>query len=183
MTGHSENTANGWRTAGWAFATLLWLLPLIAMQFTDDVNWGPVDFAVMFVLIFGTGFAVELAVRKSRSTLYRVAAGIALVGSFLLAWLSVGVGIIGTEDGDPANLMYFGVLAIGLLGAAVTRLQARGMAKTALAMTLGQAAVAVIAIIGDMGYPGSGLFGFLGLNGFFVALFAGSSLLFGKAAE
>lgn len=183
MTGHSENTVNGWRVAGWTFAVLLWLLPLIAMQFTDDVNWDLLDFTVMFVLIFGTGFAVDLAMRKSRNTLYRIAAGLALVASFLLAWLSVGVGIIGVEDGDPANLMYFGVLAIGILGAAGARLHARGMAYTALMMALAQAAVTAIAMIGDMGYPGSGPLGFLALNGFFVVLFAGSALLFGRVAE
>ena len=40
---------------------------------------------------------------------YRWAVAIALVAAAMLAWLSLGVGIIG-KDGDPANMMYFGVL-------------------------------------------------------------------------
>ena len=49
-------------------------------------------------------------------TVYRSALAMALSGAFLLVWLSLGVGIIG-RDGDPANLMYFGVLAVGVAGA------------------------------------------------------------------
>ena len=44
---------------------------------------------------------------------YRAAFGIAFAGSAALVWLSLGIGIIG-RDGDPANFMYFGVIAAGL---------------------------------------------------------------------
>ena len=49
-----------------------------------------------------------------RNTAYRSAVGIALGAAVILVWLSLGVGIIGA-DGDPANLMYFGVLAVGII--------------------------------------------------------------------
>ena len=47
---------------------------------------------------------------------YRFAACVALVATLLLIWLSLGVGIIGA-DGGPANRMYFGVVAVGIVGA------------------------------------------------------------------
>jgi len=113
---------------------------------------------------------------------YRLANAIALTAAFLLVWLSLGVGIIG-QDGDPANLMYFGVLAVGIIGAIITRLQPHGMARTLFAMALAQALVAAIALIAGLGLPWSGPAELVGLNGFFIASFAGSAWLFRRAAQ
>jgi hypothetical protein len=113
---------------------------------------------------------------------YRVAVGVSLVATFLLVWLSVGVGIIGA-DGDRANLMYAGVLAVGIIGALIARFQPRGMARTLLAMALVQALVGLIALIAGLGRPWSGPLEILGLTGFFVALFAGSAWLFRQAGR
>ncbi len=115
-------------------------------------------------------------------TAYRSAAGMALTAAFILIWLSLGVGIIG-KDGDPANLMYFGVLAVGIIGAILARLQPLGMARTMFAMALAQALVALIALVARLGLPWSGPAEILILNGFFVALFAGSAWLFQRAAR
>jgi hypothetical protein len=98
----------------------------------------------------------------------------------MLVWLSLGVGIIG-KDGDPANLMYFGVLAVGIVGALIARFRPRGMARALFAMALAQALVAAIALIAGLGLPWSGPAEILLLNGFFVALFAGSAWLFRRA--
>jgi len=119
---------------------------------------------------------------KIISNAYLSAIGVALVAAFILVWLSLGVGIIGA-DGDPANLMYFGVLAVGIIGAIIVRLQPLGMARTMFAMALAQALVAAIALIARLGLPWSGPLEILGLNGFFVALFAGSAWLFQHAAR
>jgi cell division protein FtsW (lipid II flippase) len=53
---------------------LLLLVPLAAMQFTDEVDWNWFDFAVMGALIFATCLAYELAARKSGAFAYRAAA-------------------------------------------------------------------------------------------------------------
>ncbi len=90
--------------------------------------------------------------------------------------MSLAVGIIGAE-GDPANLMYGGVLAVGVFGAFIAHLQPRGMARALFAMALAQALVAVI--LGK--YPDE--VNAVTLNGFFVALFVGSAWLFQKAAR
>ena len=115
-------------------------------------------------------------------TAYRLAAGVALAAAFLLVWLSLGVGIIGA-DGDPANAMYFGVLAVGLLGALLARFRPWGMARALLAMALAQAAVLAIALVAGLGRPWSGPLELLVLNGFFVALYVGSAWLFLRAAR
>ncbi|MCM5680654.1 hypothetical protein M8A51_14095 [Schlegelella sp. S2-27] len=118
--------------------------------------------------------------RSSRA--YRWAAGIALITILALVWLSLGVGIIG-RDGDPANAAYFAVIAIGLVGAVVARLQPYGMALVLLAMALAQASIAAFAVLGGIGLPWSGPAELILLNGFFVGLFTASAWLFWRAAR
>ena len=116
-----------------------------------------------------------------RNTAYRWAVGIALAAAVILVWLSLGVGIIGA-DGDPANRMYFGVLAVGISGAILARLRPHGMARALIATALAQAVVAAIALIARLGLPYSGPAELVLLNGFFIACFAGSAWLFRRAA-
>src|SRR3712207_1226740 len=117
-----------------------------------------------------------------RDRKYLYAVGVALAAASILAWLSLGVGIIG-RDGDPANLMYFGVLAVGIIGAIVARFRPHGMARALFTMALAQALVAGIALIFGLGLPWSPPAEILALNGFFVALFLGSARLFRDAAR
>ena len=91
------------------------------------------------------------------------------------------MGIIG-KDGDPANAMYFGVLAVGVAGAVFGRFRPRAMARALFATAFSQAGVAAIAVIAGLGLPYSGPAEVLLLNAFFVALFAGSGWLFRRAA-
>jgi hypothetical protein len=48
------------------------------------------------------------------------------------------------DSENPANMVYFGVLAVGSVGAWLARLKARGLARTLFAMA---ATLAVIAVI------------------------------------
>ena len=172
-----------WRIAAWAVAGLILLLPLVAMQFTDEVNWDVADFAFAGVLLIGTGITYELAVRKTGDAAYRAAVGVALAAAFVLVWVTGAVGIIGTER-DDANLMYGGVLAVGFTGAIIARFQPHGMARALYATALAQALVAVIALVGGLGSTGPiWPLDILALTGFFVALFVASALLFRKAAR
>jgi len=113
---------------------------------------------------------------------YRSAVGVALAAAFLIFWLNGAVGIIGTED-NPANLMFGGVLAVGIIGAIIARFRPHGMARAMVATALAQALVAVIVLIGGLTSPLSGPVEILALIGFFVALFVGSALLFRYAAR
>lgn len=83
---------------------------------------GGARFCVAGALLFGTALAFELAVRKSGSAAYRLAAGLALAAAFLLIWVNLAVGVIG-DEGEPANLLYLGVLAVGIGGAALCALR------------------------------------------------------------
>ena len=163
-------------------AALLLMLPLLAMQVTEHVQWDLADFVVAGALLVGTGVMYELAARKAANTAYRAAVGIALAGALILVWLNLAVGLIGTED-DRANLMYVGVLAVGIIGAALARFRPHGMARALFATALAQALVGVIALIYGLGAPVSGALELLALNGFFVALFVGSALSFRYAAR
>ena len=82
-------------------------------------------------------------------------------------------------------MMYFGVLAVGIVGAIIARFRPHGMARALFATALAQALVSVIALIITLGSPGSppGVLGTLILNGFFVGLFVGSAWLFREAAR
>jgi len=152
------------------------------MQFTDEVNWDVADFAVFAALLVGAGVTYELAARMTGDTAYRSAVGVALAAAFILVWVNGAVGIIGSEDND-ANLMYGGVLAIGIIGALIARFEPHGMARALFATALAQALVAVIALIAGLGSQENGPLEIVALNGFFFALFAGSALLFQKASR
>lgn len=181
MAGNAEigggRRGSRWRIAGWTAVALVLLLPLVAMQLTDEVAWSLADFVFAGALLIGTGLVLELAVMKTDNATYRFAAGVALAAALLLVWLSLGVGIIG-RDGDPANMMYIGVLAVGLIGALVARFRPLGMARALFATALAQASVAAIALIAGLGRPWSPPLELVGLNGFFIALFLGSAWLF-----
>ena len=185
MAGNAEDSRgrrwSRWRIGAWAAAATILLLPLVAMQFTDEVNWDAADFVIAGVLLVGVGVPYELVVRKTGDTAYRAGAGIALAAALLLVWVNGAVGIIGSENND-ANLMYGGVLAVGVAGALIARFQPRGMARALFVTALALMLVAVIALLGGLGSPGSGP-EIVALNGFFAALFVGSALLFRKAAR
>jgi peptidoglycan/LPS O-acetylase OafA/YrhL len=119
---------------------------------------------------------------RTYNTAYRFAVGVALAAAFILVWLNLAVGVIGTED-DLANLMYIRVLAVGITGAIIARFRPDAMAPALFATALAQALVAVIALIFGLGSAWSGPGEILALNGFFVALFLGSAWLFRNAAR
>ena len=164
-----------------ALATgLILLVPFAAMRFTTEVAWDLADFLVAGALLFGTGLTYELIARKAGTMAYRIAVAVALAAALILIWANLAVGIIGSED-NPANLMYIGVLAVAVIGAALARLEPQGMSRALFATALAQALVALIALLGRLGSPSNGPAQILILNGFFVVLFVGSALLFRRA--
>ena len=75
---------------------LLLLIPLIAMQFTDEVNWTLSDFAVAGVLLLGTGLMFDLVMRKVNKIKHRIVIYLAILVVLLLIWAELAVGIFGT---------------------------------------------------------------------------------------
>jgi hypothetical protein len=168
------------RATIWGTAASLLLLPLLAMQISDEVNWGAADFIVFGAMLVGAGCIYELAAASAVNVAYRGAVGVAVAAAFLLVWMNLAVGVIGTE-GNPANLMFGGVLAVGAVGAALARLQPYGMARALFAMACAQGLVAVIAVVLGLGVPASGPVEILALNGLFAALWLLSAWLFRRA--
>ena len=156
----------------------LLLVPFLAMQFGNQVQWTGSDFVVAGVLIATTGFAYEVLARKARDSAYRFGAGIAVVSALMLVWVNLAVGIIGNED-NPANLMYLAVLAVGVIGAVVSRLKARGMARTLFAMAVVQVIIAAIALLTNHQQSDPHLtYEIVGVTAMFVVLFVTSGALF-----
>jgi hypothetical protein len=154
----------------WGTAAFLWLVPLVAMQFTAEVNW-------IETIAYG---AVAL---RTCNRAYQFAAGVALATAFLLGLVNGAVGIIGNEN-QPANLLYSGVIGIGVVGALVARFRPRGVSRVLLAVALAQALVPVIAPIiwPQVSWGAAGMSGVFTLNAVFVLLFVASSWLFRHAA-
>ena len=109
------------------------------------------------------------------TTAYRFAVGLALTAALLIVWFNAAAGLIGIEDDAAANLLYVGVLAIGLIGAIIARFHPRGMARALFATSLAQALVGAIAL--KLPNTASSM-QILILHAVFVALFAAAGLLF-----
>ena len=169
----------------WVLITVAALaVPYLAMVFqigvpdpgsgTEGVNWGPMDFALMGILILGSGLLFEYASSRGRSTAHRAAVGIAVVAGLGLIWVNLAVGMIG-DEGNPANLMYVLVLAVALIGAAVSRFAPREASVWMFATAGAQAAVALIALVAGLGPT-------LLADAFFIAAWVASGLLFRQAS-
>ena len=72
---------------------LILLVPLVAMQFTDQVNWKIGDFAIMAFLLLLVGFSFEIISRKFSNIWHKVAIAVVLFLLFLIIWLELAIGI------------------------------------------------------------------------------------------
>lgn len=185
MEGKRENSSgqhgSRWRVAAWAVAGLILLLPLVAMQFTQEVNWTVSDFVFAGVLLFGSLGTYEIAARKTGNTTYRAGVGVALAAGVLLVWVNGAVGVIGSED-NPANLIYGGVLTVGIVSVLIARFQPHGMARALFVTALAQVFAPAIALIAGLGATEPiWSWEVLLLTGFFTALWLTSAGLFWRA--
>ena len=174
------------RLMGWAaFVASVLMIPVIAMQFTDEVKWSLSDFIIMGTLLLSIGALYEVVGRRSKDTIYRISFGLGLLGAFLLLWVNGAVGIIGNEDQD-ANLLYGAVLGIGFIGALISRFKARGMSIT---LWSAAAATILVPILAFILWPppaiswSPGVVRVFMLSGFFAMIFATSAVLFRRSAE
>lgn len=96
-TGTMETTHQNKRLVSiLAIAIAILLIPLIAMKFTNEVNWKIFDFLVAGILLIGTGLTLEFILRKIKTLRYRILFGIALFVVLFLIWAELAVGIFGT---------------------------------------------------------------------------------------
>jgi hypothetical protein len=74
-------------------AGLILLVPLVAMQFTDEVVWTLLDFIIAGALLFGTGVVIVLAARQTKNRIRRIAIGAVLAAAAIYIWIELAVGI------------------------------------------------------------------------------------------
>ena len=157
-------------------------VPALAMAFnvgvpdpgqgTEGVNWGPMDFATMGVLILGAGLLFEYASSRGGSIAHKAAVGIAVLAGLGLIWVNLAVGMM---DVESANLMYVLVLFVALVGAAIGRFEPREASVAMFATAGAHAIVASIAVIAKLGPT-------IPADAFFVLAWVASGLLFRQAS-
>ena len=84
-----RNSIFGWIVAG---AAVLLLVPLVAMQFTTEVDWSPGDFVVMGAMLI-TFASVFVVIARKVPGRRRGIIGIVTFLAFLWLWAELGVGI------------------------------------------------------------------------------------------
>lgn len=75
---------------------VLLLLPLIAMQFTNEVNWTLSDFVIAGVLLLSTGLLIEFVLRKVTKTKNRILLTLGILFILFVLWAEMAVGIFGS---------------------------------------------------------------------------------------
>ena len=75
---------------------ILLLIPLIAMQLTDEVNWSFFDFIIMGALLTITGILIGVILQKVKNSKNRLILIITIVMMFFLIWAELAVGLFGT---------------------------------------------------------------------------------------
>jgi hypothetical protein len=156
------------------------LIPLWGIFYVDGWNWDWHGFVVAGAFVFSAALTYELVVKSMSNKAYRFAMGLAVATAFVLTWVNFVLAV----DVSLANFMYFGVVVVGLVRAAIARLRARGMALALVGTAIAQMLVPFIALLfwKTNVAPGAAV-PVIGLNGVFIVFFAISALLFRRAAR
>jgi len=160
-------------------AGVVLLIPLV-LTLLATLHWKPGALVLAIVLFLGgAGLLYGLATKGIRGPAYGWGVGVALAAVFALVWVNAAVG--GILGDNPANMMYFGVLLVGLVGAMIARLEPRGMSRALLATAFAMALVPAIALaIGTPAFA-NGVAAVFGLHALFAVPFVASALLFRRA--
>ena len=69
------------------------MIPLLAMQFTDDVNWSIFDFVVMGFLLLFFSLGIDITMKKVKNENIKILYVVLTILIFLLIWAELAVGI------------------------------------------------------------------------------------------
>jgi signal transduction histidine kinase len=120
------------RATLWGGAAFAFLVPVVA-KLTLNIPWTAFDFIFWAVMLLVAAGVCEIALRLSGRLAYRAGMIVAVGTSFLIIWSNLAVGIIGDEN-NPLNQIFFGVIALAVVGAVLARFRPKGMA-IAMAVT------------------------------------------------
>ena len=81
------------RLIGWGAVALVMLTPVVAMRFTDEVNWTTTDFVFAGVLLIGGAALIELVAWRVRNPVIRIGFALFVVAVVALIWVEAAVGI------------------------------------------------------------------------------------------
>ena len=147
------------------------------------MNWDLLDILTFAAMVTALAIIGVSAWRWGGTRAYRFGVAVAAVGAFALAWINGAVGIIGNEENE-ANLLFFGVLAVGVAGSLIARFRAKGMAIALYATALAQVLVAALAITTRLGASGPAWpRGIMIMTVIFSTFWLVSASLFSKAAK
>ncbi len=162
---------------------------ILAAVFFSRAEGSPADamaLAVSGLIIVG---AIVYAATNRHSAPYRWAVALALVATFILFWMVGAVALLGPELGrNTADLIYFAVPTVAVLGAIAGRFRPDGMARAMLAAAIAVMVLPVIVVAGltPLSPNTAGElfpYGLLLFHSPFAALYAGSAWLFRKSAR
>ena len=71
-------------------------IPLMAMQFTKEVNWTLSDFLIMGILLFITTFTIDFVLKKFKTLKSRLILVVGTLALLVLVWAELAVGIFGS---------------------------------------------------------------------------------------
>jgi hypothetical protein len=179
------DTRNAYFPATSASLSLVLILIAVVVLRTDGSPADLMALAVDGTIIIG---AIVYTALNRHSKTYRWAVALALAPTFILFWAIGAVALLGPEIGrNTADLIYFGVPAVGVIGAIIAGFRPLGMARVMFAMAVAVLVLPVILVAGltplspnQAGelFP----YGLLLVHSPFAALFAASGWLFRKAA-
>ena len=176
-----DRRKRNWRRSTWLIGLLILLAALGAKQIVGETAF--VDtLAQTGCLLLGIGIAADLSSTLTGRAAYRTAFLLAVVSVLLLGWVTAAVGIVGSENND-LNLMYGAVICVAVVGVILARFKSRGMSRALYATALAHVTVTAVAFAPGLNAPFSWAFEMLTINGFFVALFLGSGVLFSRSVE
>ena len=73
------------------------MIPLLAMQFTEDVNWSIFDFVVMGFLLLLFSYGIDLTMKKVKNENVKILYVVLTILIFLLIWAELAVGIFDSQ--------------------------------------------------------------------------------------
>jgi len=168
-----------------ALASALILVAVVILR----TERSPADLMALVVDALIVVGAVVYAVTNRHNAAYRWAVGLALAATFILFWMVGATALLGPEIGrNIADLIYFGVPMVGVLGAIIAGFQPHGMAWTMSAAAFAVLVLPVILVAGltplSPNVAGELFpYGLLLFHAPFAALFLGSAWLFRKSAR
>ena len=71
-------------------------IPLIAMQFTNEVHWDLFDFVIAGILLLGTGLAIEIVMQNVKNRNTKIGLVVSILVILFLVWAELAVGVFGT---------------------------------------------------------------------------------------